>query len=278
MLQPLTDPDYLEQFLSKKGIVPARSAGQNFLICEEPLHAIISTLEDGARSVTELGAGLGPLTQALIGSGYTVRAIERDETLARILADGMGKAHPAQLEVVKGDLRKTRWEWESPWQLVGNIPYNLSGYIMRHLVALEPAPQQAVFMVQQEVGERLAAIPPDGTLLSLAVQLWGSVHHLLSVPRTCFLPSPAVDSVVVLLLPHRDPLPILEREQIMGVASVFFQQKRKQMGGVLKRAYAVSTEQANQILLGVGATAATRPQELSVTQWNALTQQLTPLR
>src|SRR5688572_21050818 len=100
MLQPLTDPEYLEHFLAQKGITPERSAGQNFLICEEPLHAIISALENGARSVTELGAGLGPLTQALIGSGYTVRAIERDETLARILEQGLGKKDPEHVEVV----------------------------------------------------------------------------------------------------------------------------------------------------------------------------------
>lgn len=270
MLHQLTDPEYLEHLLQKNAITPSHSAGQNFLICEEPIEAMLTALEGSATSMTELGAGLGPLTHALLASGYTVRAIERDEKLSRILERGLGTKYPKQLDVVTGDLRQCAWEWDTPWQLVGNIPYNLSGYIFRHLTALASPPTQAVFMVQKEVGERLMAEAGQMNLLGLAAHLWGSVHLLLNVPKTCFLPSPEVDSVVVLLVPHKSVLPLPEREHIMAIASVFFQHKRKQMSGVLKRVFNLTAEDADRILRELGSAATARPQELSVAQWIAL--------
>lgn len=266
----LTNPDYLQHLLHKNGIVPFRSAGQNFLVCEEPVQVILTALEDGSIRVTELGAGLGSLTQALVASGYRVRAIERDERLAHVLPTGMSKKQREKLNLIVGDLREIEWTWDSNYQLVGNIPYNLSGYIMRRLVSLDPTPEQVIIMVQREVGQRLAAQPPDMSLLGLAAQLWGTVYSLLHVPRSCFWPEPAVDSMIVLLIPHREAPPPAQREEILQVAALFFQHKRKQLGGVLKRVFHWSPEDLEQVLSEMGVAAAARPQELSVAQWQNL--------
>lgn len=163
------------------------------------------------------------------------------------------------------------------WQLVGNIPYNLSGYILRRLTQLDHPPTQALFMVQKEVALRLLAQPPEMNLLGLSAQLWGTTHLLLQVPRSCFWPSPEVDSAAVLLIPHAEGTRE-EREAVLKVAKVFFQHKRKQMGGVLKRDWHVPAAAAEEILANVGIAATARPQELSVAQWQNLAKQLTPLR
>ena len=274
MTTQLTDPDYLQALLQKNGIVPERSAGQNFLICEEPLEAIMTAMEDGGQSVTELGAGVGPLTAMLIGHGYTVRAIERDGALAALLRKNLPPKQRAQVDLRVADLRQEAWEWDTPWQLVGNIPYNLSGYILRRLTELPQPPQQAVLMVQREVGERLSARPPEMNLLGLAAQLWGSVHPLLNVPSSCFWPSPEVDSMVVMIVPHAQGATAAEQAATLKVARIFFQQKRKQMGGVLKRMYGWPPERVEKILGELQIAPTTRPQEVSVEQWRALAQQM----
>lgn len=271
MYHSLTNSDYVQQLLKKHAISPTRSAGQNFLVCEEPVEAVLTALEDAPRRVTELGAGMGPLTQALLSAGFFVRAIERDTALADILASVVGKRFPEQLGLVRGDLREAEWTQAEPYALVGNIPYQLSGYIMRRLVTLEPAPTQAVLMVQREVGARLAAIAGEMNLLGLAAQLWGTPHLLLNVPRTCFWPEPAVHSVIVLLIPREKDIPLVERENVLRVATVFFQQKRKQIGGVLKRSFHQSVDEIETILGPLNLTATARPQDLSVAQWQALT-------
>lgn len=278
----LTNQEYLQELLQKNGIVPERSAGQNFLICDEPLQAFLTALEGGGESVTELGAGVGPLTLALVNHGYSVRAIERDPRLAALLQKGIPKKQRAALDLRVGDFREISWEWPSnsggedtpKWQLVGNIPYNLSGYIIRRLTDITASPTQAIFMVQREVGQRLAAEVPNMNLLGLAAQLWGTVHPLLNVPQSCFWPIPAVDSQVILLVRRTDRVAKAEREAVLRLARVFFQHKRKQMGGVLRRAFAWPPEQVNRTLQAVSIAPTARPQEVSVKQWRALTKRI----
>lgn len=276
MHPPLTNADYLQFLLDKHHITPEHSAGQNFLICPEPVEAVIAALEGGAEAVTELGAGMGPLTQTLLAAGFSVRAIERDTVLADILEKTLAKPAGERLELIRGDLREVAWEQAKPYALVGNIPYNLSGFILRRLTTLPTPPTQAVFLVQREVGQRITAIPGEMSLLGLSAQLWGTPHLLLQVPRSCFWPEPKVNSAVVMLVPHERGLALAERERILKVATVFFQQKRKQMGGVLKRSFTLYPEQIESLLATVGVAANARPQELSVEQWTVLTRQLTP--
>lgn len=268
----LTNPDILKKILSQHGITPQRSAGQHFLICDEPIEAVIELVRGAPPAITELGAGVGPLTLALLSSGFHVRAIERDPALARVLAKTVPAKLRRQLDVVPQDLRETPWEWEEAYQIVGNIPYNLSGLIIRRLTKLEFAPHQAVLLVQQEVGQRLTAAPPHMSLLTLAVQLWGEAHQVLAVPADCFWPAPQVSSQLVLLVPHRPEraVPVLQREALLAFARPFFQAKRKQIGGTLKRTYKLTTKKGNTLLLDAGINATQRPQELSVKDWLGL--------
>src|SRR5688572_29806885 len=97
---PLTDRDYLEQLLSRAGITPTRSAGQNFLVSDEVVAATIAGAQEGPEQVTELGAGVGTLTGALLASGKQVRAIERDRQLATLLQAQLPTAHRKQLTLI----------------------------------------------------------------------------------------------------------------------------------------------------------------------------------
>ena len=270
-VRPLTDTRYLRQLLAEHSLSPRKGAGQNFLVCREPLTVAVSTLAGGPKQLTELGAGLGTLTQALLGAGYLVRAIERDEQLATLLTEEMSTSDREHLELVLGDLRECPWTWETPYQLVGNIPYNLSGLIIRRITQLEPAPHQAVLLVQQEVADRMTASPNAMSMLSLAIGLWGSARVLLPVPAECFWPRPKVASALVALAPREEAgLPLDEREAILKFAKPLFRGRRKQLGGTLRAELSLTEGTVKQLLQQAGVRGQQRPQELSVQQWCAL--------
>ncbi|MEX0649548.1 MAG: 16S rRNA (adenine(1518)-N(6)/adenine(1519)-N(6))-dimethyltransferase RsmA [Candidatus Andersenbacteria bacterium] len=267
MIPRLSDITQLRDFLDHHNISPSKSMGQNFLVSEEVVESIVEVAQTGPRTVTELGSGVGVLTQALVESGFMLRAIEKDDEFAALLPSVISPKKRSKLTVIHEDLKDVSWSHEEPYQLIGNIPYNLSGYIFRMLTQLEPAPVQAMLLVQKEVGQRAVAIPPDMNLLSLAISLWGTAQKVLNVPPNCFWPQPTIHSQILLLAPHTPPyLPVEKREATMGIARVFFQQKRKQIGGTLKRALHAPDTLLLQIE-SAGISLDSRPQELSAEQW-----------
>ncbi|MAF81096.1 ribosomal RNA small subunit methyltransferase A [bacterium] len=274
LLPHLTDPEVLEQLLARAGTAPVHKLGQNFLVCDEPIEAIVSTLTDTVPLVTELGSGAGALTQALLVNNYAVRAIEKDQRLIELLKGHLPKKLRSNLTLVPGDLRDLSWEHDEPWQLVGNIPYNLSGLIIRRLTQLVHPPTQAILMVQQEVGENMTAQAPQMTLLSVIMQLWGEAHLLLTIPADCYLPKPKVQSALVLLVPHEKQLPRAEREQIIGLAKRFFGHRRKQIGGIMKNQLHIEPDLIAATLAETGLEGTARPQELTVEDWKSLAEKL----
>jgi 16S rRNA (adenine1518-N6/adenine1519-N6)-dimethyltransferase len=270
ILPRLTDIDTLERILAKEKAAPLRQLGQNFLICDEPIEATIAALRPHVTNITELGAGVGPLTQALLSHNYSVRAIEQDTRLASALIKNLPTKLQTKLELITGDLREHNWEHQTPWQLVGNIPYNLSGLILRRLTQLQKPPEQAILMVQREVADNLTAQVPHLGLLSLNIQLWGEAHLLLNIPASCYFPEPKVSSALVILIPHQKSPSSAAREQILAVAKHFFRHRRKQIGGVMRNQLKLTDQTINSILAHVGATPIQRPQELTIDQWISL--------
>lgn len=267
-MENLTDISTLKRLLAKNSIRPQQSSGQHFLVCEEVVEATILVLNNEIKNITELGAGAGTLTRALLEAGYRVRAIERDTALSNLMKVGIPKKLQDNLVMEKNDLRKVDWGWQEPYQVVGNIPYNLSGLIIRRLTLLGPAPERTILLVQREVGERLTASEGNLSLLGLAVQLWGEATRLLNVPANCFWPVPKVDSQLVLLSPRTSAgVTSEEREKTLALAKQFFQAKRKQMGGRMRVLFDLKTERAEEILRGVGVTPMMRPQEVPIKAW-----------
>lgn len=269
-MKPLaTDLDFLRLRLQKAGIEPSRSSGQNFLISPEVIEAAIEAISNGPKNVTELGAGPGALTQALASNGYIVRTIERDRVLADILLDVIEPKFRDHITIIRDDLRNVGWGWKEPYQVVGNIPYNISGLILRGLTQLNPAPTQALLLVQKEVAERITETAPDMSLVGLSIQLWGSAQKVLNVPPGCFWPSPKVYSALVFFTPFtgKDALPVEKKEAILQIAKRCFQGKRKQLVVTLPLATNLDRTTIEFILNSLNILPTKRPQELTPADW-----------
>lgn len=277
MLRPiLTDLTTLKNVLGRAGVRLDPSQSQHFLISPEVVEATVTALENGPKQVTELGAGVGTLTQALAAAGYTIRAIERDPALAAALPNVLAPKERDRVKVLAKDLRQVIWEHSQPYQLVGNIPYAFSGLILRRITQLDPVPERVVLLVQKEVGQRIIAKPPDMNLLGLAVALWGEAEQLLLVPKDCFFPPPQVDSMLVMLIPSSSQS-LGEREAVLAVAKIAFQAKRKQLQTSLRQTLGLTAEAIQKILQQLGLPVTARPQELSVEQWEQLNQLMSSL-
>jgi len=280
MNEQLTDQDYLRSVLEKNNVRLSRKTGQHFLVCSEVLEATLAALGKECSQVTELGAGIGTLTQALLGSGYLVTAIEKDTRLIALLAKCAPKKQRARLEILEGDLRYVDWrparegKGVQEYCLAGNIPYNLTGFIIRRITQSEQGLRRAVLLVQEEVAGRLTAGPGDMNLGALAVQLWGEATMLMRVPASCFFPPPEVTSAVVELKRSKRRGDASAREQTLAIAKHFFQAKRKQVGGTLRKKFNVPANQAEEILARALIDANKRPQEIGVEQWTILAREL----
>jgi len=162
--------------------------------------------------VLEIGAGLGALTDRLLARGCSVVAIERDRDLLPILEQVFAADRErGRLELVEADAKAANWDQllgQHPRRvLAGNLPYQITGPLLRKTIRLAAGIARAVYLVQKEVADRLAAAPGSGDYgaLSIFVQAAFGVERALVIRPGSFYPTPRVDSAVVVLTPLAEP-------------------------------------------------------------------------
>ncbi|MGH7521902.1 MAG: 16S rRNA (adenine(1518)-N(6)/adenine(1519)-N(6))-dimethyltransferase RsmA [Gemmatimonadales bacterium] len=203
-----------------------RRLGQHFLSDPTILARIADALDPRpGELVLEIGPGRGTLTQELLARGLKVVAIEKD----RGLAAALDSRH--NLTVVAGDALELDWHSYGAAKVIGNIPYYITSPLIDKALA-PPIPERVIFLMQDEVADRLAA-PPGGKTygaLSVGVQAVARVEKLFTVAAGAFRPPPKVRSALVRLTPLADPL---VRPDEVGSFRVFvtacFSKRRKQL-------------------------------------------------
>jgi 16S rRNA (adenine1518-N6/adenine1519-N6)-dimethyltransferase len=271
----LSRPETLK-LLEENKIAPSRALGQNFVADPNTVRRIarIAGVGPGDR-VVEIGAGLGSLTLALLETGATVTAVERDRWLVPILQGVLaGRAPSAPVQVVEADAMRLDWvELLVPpagWALVANLPYNVATPLVADLLDDVPAVERMLVMVQDEVARRLVA-PVGGPFygaVSVKVAYWAEAALVGTVPSSVFVPRPKVGSALVSL--RRRPLPAVDPDLVapdalFEVVRAGFAQRRK----MLRRALAVLGAPAT-VFAAAGIDDRARAEELSVVEWGRL--------
>lgn len=240
--------------------------GQNFLHDESVIGAILNAFsaQEGQR-VLEIGPGQGALTQHLLKSGAVVDVVEIDNDLVARLHQGYPALqhhihHQDALSFSLNDLKLSNQKV----RIIGNLPYNISTPLLFHLLTQKEHISDMLFMLQQEVVERLAAPPGCKAYgrLSVMVQLQCRVQALFSVPPQAFKPQPKVISKVVQLVPYEKPLfDIASLSVLENMLRDAFNQRRKTVQNSLKGYF-----KAEQ-LIALDLDPQCRAEQLSVEEW-----------
>jgi 16S rRNA (adenine1518-N6/adenine1519-N6)-dimethyltransferase len=259
--------------LKKYGISPKKSLGQNFVINQRALDAVISAADlSEDEEVIEIGAGLGTLTVELAQHAGRVFAVEIDKRLIPVLQDylqdfeNVTLLHADFLQVDPGELVS-----RSSYSIVANIPYNITSALIRHLMESSVSPTKVVLMMQREVAQRITGSPGDMSLLALSVQLFGSAEITARIPAGCFYPIPEVDSAVLRIDIYEEPVvPRNVIPVIFNLARAGFGQKRKKLRNSLAPVLDSSPADVEKLLLRAGIQPKSRAQELSIQDWEKI--------
>jgi 16S rRNA (adenine1518-N6/adenine1519-N6)-dimethyltransferase len=215
--------------------VARQKLGQHFLIKGSVLERIAAAASPpGTELVIEIGPGRGALTAKLLERAARVVAVEVDAWLVEHLRRKF--AGDPRLEIVHADVLETDLARFGRASIAGNLPYYITSPILEKTVALPY--ERAVFLVQKEVAERLAASAGsrDYGLLTVQVGLYAQVHRLFDVKPSAFHPPPKVDSAVVRLDPH-PPRADINADDFLRFAAQCFQHKRKTIRNNLAPVY-----------------------------------------
>jgi 16S rRNA (adenine1518-N6/adenine1519-N6)-dimethyltransferase len=249
------------------GLSPERGRGQSFLVDRRVRDAIVASLPDSPQLVLEVGPGLGALTQGLLEAGRPVVGVEVDPRAVAAL--GLLRVRHSGLRVVEASALRigpAELGLEPPYIAVGNLPYSITGALLRHLLDLDPAPESCHFLLQREVAQRLAAPAGQWSLATLAVQLAATCEVRLEAGPESFWPRPRVSSALVELVPRRGLGPAA-RDRLLRLARPIFQQRRKQLRHGLAMSLGLSPQRAAQLLELAQIDPAQRPGAIDLGQW-----------
>ena len=269
--QPSPPPEPLRDVIARHGLQASKALGQNFILDRQLLARIAAVPGplDGAM-VYEVGPGPGGLTRALLDTGASVVAVERDRRCLPALAE-LEAAFLGKLRLIEDDALKI----DEPALLghgahiVANLPYNVGTALLLRWLGGEAWPPwwaSLTLMFQREVAERIVAHPGSDAFgrLSVATQWRCNARLALAVHRSAFTPPPKVASAVVILTPAPQPQGV-ELAQLERLTAAAFGQRRKMLRQSLK-----AVPEALEALATLGIAAERRAETLDIDEWVAL--------
>lgn len=258
---------------------PRKGLAQHFLTDHGALARIVDAAELGPDDIViEVGPGRGVLTRALAARVRRVIAVELDAALCRELEREI--AALGNVTIVQGDILGTDVAAllspsggpPPPYKVVANIPYYITGAILRFFLEAARRPSRLVLLVQKEVAQSVVAGPGEMSVIGVSVQLYGSPRIMGYVPAEAFHPPPKVDSAILRIDVYVEPAAgVRDTEAFFRIVRAGFSSRRKQIRNALANGLRVDVGVAGRWLVEAGIEATQRPQTLLVEEWARLT-------
>ena len=294
-------PTATRQLLASLGHTPKRFLGQNFLVDGNIVRKSLELAQVGpGDTVVEIGPGLGTLTTALLEAGADVWAVEKDRTLHAHLTETLAPRFPQTFHLTEGDAvelplagvekmwagcphpasasvaARSRGEGTPPttapatdFKIVANLPYAISTPWLDAVLS-GPLPSRMVLMLQLEAAQRYAAAPgtKQFSAISIALQSAYEIAPGHTVAAACFHPRPDVDSHLLHLV--RRPAPFVFAPETKALMRACFQQRRKQLGALLRDRRPDGGAAWFALLAAAGLSARSRPEDVPAALWQRL--------
>jgi 16S rRNA (adenine1518-N6/adenine1519-N6)-dimethyltransferase len=250
-----------------------KNFGQHFLKDENIANRVAETLNDfPTLPVMEVGAGTGMLTKFLLNRGIDLKVVEIDIESIEYL-----KNHYPELDgrIIQNDFLKLKLDdfFDSEFCIIGNYPYNISSQIFFKVLDNKELIPFCSGMIQKEVAERMIAPPGSKTygILSVLMQVWYDIEYLFTVNEQAFIPPPKVKSAVIKLTRNNRQKLNCNEKLFKTVVKTSFNQRRKMLRNSIKSLLSEDSTLPDDPLL------TKRPEQLSIEQFEQLTNMLEPL-
>lgn len=275
-----TNGTSVRRFLKAIEFRPSKRLGQNFLVDKRYLAGIVaaSGLSPDEHCL-EIGPGLGAMTGVLALNARSVIAVEIDHRLIEILRESF--AHNPAVIIIGGDFLKLDLgelldRVEGPVRVVANIPYSITSPLLEMLLKHKDRLSGIALLVQREVADRLRAPVGSSDYSSFTVfcQYHAEVNVALTIPRSAFVPTPNVDSSLIVLRPRQSPLDQRQEEALFKVVRAAFQQRRKMIANSLSDNLPHSKQVITAALESAGVAPSERAEDLTLDQYIRLSSNL----
>ncbi|MBN2585567.1 ribosomal RNA small subunit methyltransferase A [Patescibacteria group bacterium] len=268
----LTDTDLIRRILREYQVFAQKKLGQHFLVDKAALKEIVAAAHlKSTDSVLEIGPGLGTLTRALAPKVKRIVAVEKDYQMIKIFREINRDIN--NIKIVEANALTLapsffRQHFGKSYKLIANLPYYLTSAILRFFLQSKICPAMIVVMVQKEVAERIAALPPNANLLSVAVQTYGQPKIVADVSRFSFWPAPKVDSAILQITPYKtNKYQVDDDTAFFRIVKAGFGERRKQLHNSLADGLHLPLPKTKQILEDCGIQSTRRAQTLTIPEW-----------
>ncbi|MFA5840918.1 MAG: 16S rRNA (adenine(1518)-N(6)/adenine(1519)-N(6))-dimethyltransferase RsmA [Candidatus Paceibacterota bacterium] len=271
-----------------------KSLGQNFLKSEIALRQIVEAGEIKRTDVVlEIGPGKGALTEKLLGSAGLVIAVEKDRELFSFLKEKFAQEiKSGALALLNEDILEFNVSETFPkffsgypasqrhhsknletlhYKIIANIPYNITGAILKKFLTEKHQPECMVLMVQHEVAKRIVARDKKESILSISVKAYGEPKLIMKVAARYFSPAPKVDSAIIAIKNISRKFfkeNNIKEEEFWEIVKTGFAHKRKKLSSNLKNLLKNSHSGENIPAKNLGNK---RAEDLTLLDWLALT-------
>ena len=259
----------VQQFLKKRNLYPIKKLGQNFLINQQAVQKIVTTVQKYSPPFVEIGPGLGALTN-YFKKQKDIILVERDKKIAAYWKE-------QAYSVLSADVLKLEWLTAFPEKFIlfGNLPYEIASSLIVKSCLYQEQIKGMVFMVQKEVAQRATAqsYKKNYGFLSVIAQTFWEISLVANIPRTYFYPIPKVEGTV-LEFRVKQKTSELDSKSFLQFVKQCFSFKRKMLFKQIKLG---STEKIKKILGNIGLSENCRAEELSSQQFTELYLQINRL-
>jgi 16S rRNA (adenine1518-N6/adenine1519-N6)-dimethyltransferase len=275
---PLLGAADIRALAGELGIRPTKTLGQNFVIDGNTIRRIVAAARlDPSETVLEVGPGLGSLTLGLLDAAAHVVAVEIDPVLAGKLPATVQRWRPdavGRFDLVLSDALKVTELPQQPTALVANLPYNVAVPVVLHLLEHFDSLRHGLVMVQDEVADRLAALPGSKIygVPSVKAAWYGTMRKAGVIGMNVFWPAPKISSGLVGFTRTEPPATSATREEVFAVIDAAFAQRRKTLRAALA-GWAGSGAEAERILRAASVDPQARGEVLGVADFARIAEQ-----
>ncbi len=251
-----------------------KSLGQNFLRYPKATSRIAEIVrEQKIETLVEIGPGKGALTRPLLEkTDAIIYVIELDERMVELLQEkfadyvASGRLHIIYSDILDVNIKElTKGK---SYGIVGNLPFYITGAIMKKFLTEKHQPSYMSFITQKEVAQRIVKRDGKESILSLSVEIFGTPKYEMKIAKKYFNPAPKVDAALFSIFNiSREKLGNISEERFFKIVKTGFAHKRKKLSSNIKELFDQSIE---EIFSEHSIDINSRAEDIPINTWLAL--------